>query len=296
MRVLVLGATGLLGTEVMNVLSSRGLHAVGAARSGSDFKVDIASPTLLFRLLCQVNPDAVINCAANVDRAACEADPDMAYKVNSAPAGVLAAWSAQENSRIIHVSTDHYYSGDGAMKHDEDAPVGLINIYAASKFAAESMVCQAENALVVRTNICGAQKGFGRWVLDSLIEGAPMNLFTDYFTSTMHVRDCAEGLADLLVSDTTGLINLASSDVSSKAEFVRAIAEELGIDPDWVKETTAGDMQPARAQSCGLDVRKAEEILGRDMPTLKETVSTLVSEDAGCAMRTTSPLATAALA
>ena len=296
MRVLVLGATGLLGTEVMKVLSERGLRPFGAARSGADFKVDVTSPTQLFRLLCRVDADAVINCAANVDLAACEADPDMAYRVNTAPAGVLSAWSSQTDGRFIQVSTDHYFSEDGALMHDEHALVSLMNIYAASKFAAEGMARQAENALVVRTNICGARKGFGRWVLDSLVNRAPMNLFTDYFTSTMHVRHCAEGLADLLVSDATGLVNLASGEVSSKADFVRAVAEELGIDPDWVRETTAGEMQPARAQSCGLDIRKVEEILGRDMPTLKETVSTLVSEDARCAMRTTSPLATAASA
>lgn len=293
MKVLVLGSTGLLGREVMTVLRQRGIRAIGAARSGADLDIDVTNRLGFFRTLSRSDVDAVINCVACVDLAACEADADMAYRVNGAPAGVLATWSLQTGGRYIQISTDHYFDGDLPVRNDEQSLVGLCNVYAASKFAAESMAREAENSLIVRTNICGARKGFGKWVLDSLLERAPMGLFTDYFTSTMHVKPCAEALADLLVSKQTGVINLASGEVSSKAQFVQAVAAEMGIRPDWVEMRSAQALSPVRALACGLDVALAESVLGRRLPTLTETVRTLVQEDPRCAMLTTSPLATA---
>lgn len=293
MKVLVLGATGLLGTEVMQILKDRGIRSYGAARSGADLKVDVTDPMALFRLLVRVDADAVINCAANVNLAQCEEDPELAYRVNGAPAGVLSAWSTQTDGRFIQVSTDNYFTGTGSTKHDEQALIGLANAYAASKFSGETMAREAPNSLVVRTNICGARKGFGRWVIDSLLDRAPIGVFTDYFTSAMHVRDCAYALVDLLVTKHTGLLHLGSSEVSSKAEFVRAVAAELQIDPDWIEERSARGMSPARALSCGLDVSKAEDWLGRKLPGLTDTVRSLVSEDERCATHMNSTLAAA---
>lgn len=293
MTVLVLGATGLLGTEVMSVLNARGIPAIGAARSGAELAMDITSPMDMYRHLIGTGAEAVINCAANVDLSACEADHEMAYRVNGAPAGVLAAWSQQNGGRVIQVSTDNYFTEDDRDKHDEEALVAFVNAYAASKFAGESMALQGPNSLVVRTNICGARKGFGRWVLDSLLDGDPIGAFSDYFTSTLHVRDCAEALADFLVMPHTGLVNLASSEVSSKFEFIQAVADVLNVPTDSISERSAKNMFPQRALSCGLDVKKAEGWLGRPLPGLAETVRTLVSEDPRCATITNSKLAAA---
>ena len=292
MSVLVLGATGLLGTEVMAVLQERGIRALGAARSGADLQIDVTNQMGLFRLLCQTDATAVINCVANVNLAACEADQEMSYRVNAAPVAVLAAWSQQTEGRLIHVSTDQFFRGEPREKHDETALVHMINAYGASKFTAETMAREAPNSLVVRTNICGAKKGFGRWAIDSLTNRTPIGAFTDYFTSTMHVRACAEGLVDLMATGETGVINLASRDVSSKEEFMQALAAELGINPDWMVQSSARDMTPERALSCGLDVARAEAVLGRAMPTLSDTVRSLVHEDAQCVTTTNSASAT----
>ena len=293
MNVLVLGATGLLGQAVMAALNAKGYRPLGAARSGTDFKVDISDRIALFRLLTRVDADAVINCAACVDLAACEADHDMAYRVNGAPAGVLAAWSLQTGNRYIQVSTDNYFDGDLPIKNDELALVSLMNAYAASKFSGESMAREAENSVIVRTNICGASKGFGKWAIDNLLSQAPMKLFTDYYTSTLHVEDCADVLCDLLRSKYCGVLNVASSDVSSKFEFVSALAAAMDIELDWVTRSSVAELTPKRPRACGLDVSRVETLLGRRMPGLENTIERLIAEDPRCAMITTSKSATA---
>ncbi len=293
MNVLVLGATGLLGQAVMASLNAKGFRPLGVARSGADLTLDITNQLALLRLLTRVEADAVINCAACVDLAACEDDPDMAYRVNGQPASALAAWSDQTGNRYIQISTDHYFDGDVPVRNDEQAIVGLVNAYAASKFAGEAMAREVENALIVRTNICGARKGFGRWVLDSLREAAPMSLYTDYFTSTMHVEDCADVVADLLRTKANGVLNVASRDVASKADFVRAVARAMKVEPGPVVHTSVSQLSPRRARSCGLDVSRAEALLARDMPTLEETAQRLVAEDTRCATLTNSKSATA---
>lgn len=282
MTVLVLGATGLLGHAVMKELKARGIRALGAARSGTDLAVDISNRMALFRLLCRVDCQTVINCAANINLAECEADPEMAYKVNGAPVGVLAAWSLQTDNRFIQISTDNYFEGSLPVQHDEQAAVKLKNVYAASKFGAETMALKSPLSLVLRTNICGAEKGFGKWALDGLLNENPISLFNDYFTSTMHVGACAQAIIDLMLSKQTGLMNLASREVSSKAQFVHAMASELGITLDWAVTKSAAGMAPERALSCGLDVSRAEQALGRHLPDLKDTVRALIAEDARC--------------
>lgn len=293
MKVLVLGATGLLGQALMATLKDRQHNAIGAARSGTDLIVDVSKKADLFRVLCRVDADIIINAAACVDIAACEDNPYMAYSVNGAPAGVLAAWADQTGGRFIQVSTDHYFNSAGPKKHDEKTLVAPPNGYAASKLAGEVMALEGPNSLILRTNICGAQKGFGRWVIDSLQNQTPLRLFTDYYTSTMHVSHCAEAIVDLMATKETGILNLASSDVTSKADFVAAVASAMEIDLDWAVLTTAGEMTPKRALSCGLDVTRIEGILGRAMPTLQDTVEALILEDNPCAMIPASRLAIA---
>ena len=106
--------------------------------------MDISNRMALFRLLCRVDCQTVINCAANINLAECEADPEMAYKVNGAPVGVLAAWRLQTDNRFIQISTDNYFEGSLPVQHDEQAVVKLKNVYAASlKFD-----CFARNTLL----------------------------------------------------------------------------------------------------------------------------------------------------
>jgi dTDP-4-dehydrorhamnose reductase len=275
-RLLVLGDTGLAGTAILQAARSRGLAVTGASRHG-ERAVDLCDVAALRALIAAVSPSAVINAAALVSVADCERDPARAWLVNARPAAVIADVARQAQIRFVQISTDHFYSGDGRRAHREDEPVVLLNDYARSKYAAEAFALTAPDALVVRTNILGLKSAtggsFGEWALGVIEADAEAVLFEDQFVSILDIWSFADGLLDLATTDARGLINLASCEVFSKAELVEALAAALGRTLTRAKRGSVGTLDVRRPDSLGLDVTRAQAILGWSAPDLAAVAS-----------------------
>lgn len=280
---LVLGATGMVGQAVVRAARARDVDVVGVARSGGDLKADLLVDDELRRVVSDVRAPLVINCAALVNHTQAEEDPALAYALNARLVGVLA--EAARDARIVHVSTDQFWTGDGDAKHAEDAPVRLVNEYARSKFAGEAFALTAPDALVVRTNVTGLRGDAGRptfieWVFGALEAGEDLKLFDDFYTSTMAAPDLADALLDLIAGDARGLLNVASSEVSHKQRFILAVAAAMGLPEPPHEVASVVGLWPPRAESLGLDVSRAEAVLQRPLPDLEATARTLVAAHA----------------
>lgn len=283
-QVAVLGASGMLGQALCKVARGRGIEVTGVDLHGADVELDIRQDDALAKF-CNSRPfDCVINTCAIVNHAFCDQHPGEAYQLNARPSAVLAELAKHRGFKYVYVSTDGYFSGDGRGKHAEDAPMTLLNEYARTKYAGEVFALCNPDALVARTNIVGFrgrsdQPTFVEWALGALRRGEPMTLFTDYYTSSISVAQYSKALLDLIAADAVGTINVASSEVSSKAEFITALAEAFGFS---VANATSGSVRSLtksmRADSLGLDVSKAESILGYQLPGLKSVIDQLKSE------------------
>jgi len=285
MKALILGSTGMLGHALMNEARSRGLDAIGLARTGADRCADITDDAALHRIIGETRPDAVINTVALVSLDECEKDPARAYLVNARPASVLAGLCVNNGIYYVHISTDHYYSGDGNKKHDERHPVELVNEYARTKFAAECFTLLHPGALVLRTNIVGfravrrAQPTFVEWAFSALEEDAPMTMFRDFYTSSIDVRQFSRILFDLTAGKPSGVMNVASRDVRSKQNFIEALARRMGRKPTQCSAGSITELRGARrAASLGLDVAKAEQLLGYALPSFDQVIDSLMNE------------------
>lgn len=285
--VLILGASGMLGQALMRACRQRGIDVVGAARRAHplvDLTFDSLDDAALTKTLVQSQPGVVINAAALVNLTACEADPGAAYRINARLPALLANLSREHGFHLVQVSTDHFYAGDGAALHEETAPVQLLNEYARTKFAGEAFALTAPGAWVLRTNLVGfrgdpEQLTFVEWVLDGLTRRQPMTLFSDYFTSSIAVALFADLLLDALPQRPSGLLNLASRTVASKQAFIDTLALAAGMETDTCSIGSVAALPGARrADSLGLDVRRAETLLGRAMPALSDTIAALMSE------------------
>lgn len=281
MTMLVLGATGLLGQAFVAEARSRNLAVRTAARKGAEIALDIADGAALAAALAAERPTTIVNCAALVDVAACEADPGRAYRVNAAPLAVLAQWARGSGAKLIHISTDHYFAGEGPFPHDEDAAVTLLNHYAATKLAGERFAALSPEALTLRTSIVGirgwAQPSFAEWAIRAVESDAVMTLFADAFTSSIDVGAFARTALDLAAGGASGLLNLAAREIYSKEAFVRAIATDLGRELTNASVGSVTALDPPRPKSLGLDVSRAHALLDRPLPDLKEVVRALVA-------------------
>jgi dTDP-4-dehydrorhamnose reductase len=277
---MVLGGTGLAGRAIVAAARRRDLNAMTLARGG-DLAVDVRDADALRETLARTAPRAIVNAAAMVSIPACEHDPAQAWLINARPAAILADDAQKRGARLVHISTDHFYTGDGRRRHGEDDPVRLVNDYARVKYAAEGFALTAPRALALRTNFVGWPSAAGgslaEWAMGVIEGDLPADLFDDQFVSCVDVWTLADCVLDLALGDAVGVLNLGACEVFSKAQFVLALAKALARPLSRAKIGKVAAQATPRADSLGLDVSRAERILGRSLPTLDGVVANLLA-------------------
>lgn len=157
MRILVTGASGQLGCELLPSLEGLG-DITGVDRevpdeAGGLLRQDLGDFAAVESLLDTIRPDVIINAAAYtaVDRA--EDEPDTAFRINADLPGCLAGWSKRNDALLLHYSTDYVFPGDGGRPYREDDPTGPLNVYGDSKLAGEVAVAASGcHHFVLRTS------------------------------------------------------------------------------------------------------------------------------------------------
>lgn len=283
MTLLVTGDTGLLGRALVDLCRRRGLVVIGASRNSRELACDIADDASVARLLDRARPAVVVNTAAltNIDR--CDADPVSAWQINARAVAFLAHRCRERDARLVQISTDHYFVGSGPERHDENAPVTLVNEYARCKYAGEAFALANADSLVVRTNFTGRRGVPGEptlleWLFDAAVSRRPVTLFADVFVSTIDVGAAARGILDLVDRRVVGVVNLASREVFSKKTLLERVAVAIGHPLTAVKSGGVSGLRTRRATNLGLDVRRAEGLLNYRLPGLADVVTSLARE------------------
>lgn len=283
-KLLLLGSTGLLGQAIYREAEKRGVTICGVARSSADVNINISDDIALISIIQTEQPDIVINTCAIVNHEICEKNHQLAYEVNSRPSSILTQLSLEYNFYYVYISTDGFYSGDVNKKHTPDCHISLLNEYARTKFAGECFTLINPNSLVIRTNIIGFKNKrnnttFIEWVVDTLKCNNEVTLFTDYYTSSITVNQFSKALLDILIIRPSGILNLASSEVFSKAELIKRLALSLNLNLSNARYGSLNSYTNVkRAESLGLDVSKAEEILGYRLPNLDDVIKEITRE------------------
>lgn len=149
MKILVTGAKGQLGTEIL-----RQAEAQGFSHMGVDLpEWDITSQERVNTLIASYGPIVVVNAAAytQVDRA--EAEPDAAWAVNADAPKYLAEACSLQDVPLIHISTDFVFDGTATRPYTEEDPIGPLSVYGTSKAAGEAHVRERlDRHLIVRTS------------------------------------------------------------------------------------------------------------------------------------------------
>lgn len=288
MRVLVTGATGLLGQYLIPAVDRHArCFPVGRTRLPSHpdaISVDLADRREIARVLDEIRPDAIIHAAALTDVDACEERPRDAYRANVQTTRNLVAWAARREGgcRFVYISTDQVYDGDGPHSEiDADPP----NIYGMTKLWAEDLVRTLSRSLVLRTNFVALgpsdrPSGLVAWLVDCLSRGRRITLFEDVLFNPLHAGDLAELIVGFLERETSGIYNLGASDSLSKGEFARRLASRLGLSLAGATSGSVGDV-PLRAHR-PTDLRMAvtaiEGTLQRRLPTVEDGLRCLEVE------------------
>lgn len=150
MKLLVLGANGQLGRELVRTAAPLG-HVQAVTRGGPN-GVDLSDDEGLARCLAACAPDWILNAAAYTGVDAAESDRAAADAVNHRAVATLGTYAAEHGCGVVHFSTDYVFAGDGRRPYREDDPVAPINAYGASKLAGErALAASGARFLLLRT-------------------------------------------------------------------------------------------------------------------------------------------------
>jgi len=207
--------------------------------------IDLSDPAAAKEVIFEIKPDYIINCAAeaNVDR--CEANPELAYKLNRDAAANIAIAAMDVGAKLIHISTDAVFDGIKGTYSEEDTPAP-INMYGKSKLEGERAVLEIyPAALILRTNFFGLaieqKKGLAAWFLDNLEAGRTCGGFSDVMFSPVLVDELADLLLDLVNSKARGVLHAGGIDCLSKLDFGRKLARCFGLNMDLIIPARVAD-------------------------------------------------------
>jgi dTDP-4-dehydrorhamnose reductase len=245
-RWLVTGATGLLGTDVVELLQAYRADIVPCSRAD----LDISDPAAVDQVLSDAAPTIVINCAAYTAVDPAEADEAAATVINGEAPGHIARWCAANSARLIHVSTDYVFSGDASEPYDVDDPRDPRSAYGRSKAAGEiATLAVGGDVHVVRTAwVYGhAAPNFVKTIARLAAERDTIEVVDDQCGAPTWSLHLARGLTALGVSDVEpGIWHCTGAGEATWHSFARAIFAELDLDPARVlPSSTAAFPRPA---------------------------------------------------
>ncbi|MDX6202695.1 MAG: dTDP-4-dehydrorhamnose reductase [Frankiales bacterium] len=236
-RWLVTGAGGQLGSDLVAVLTAAGDEVVGLTRAD----LDISDERSVRAAVDRVWPDVVINAAAYTAVDAAETDEDEAYRVNATGPGVLAT-ATSGRARLLHVSTDYVFDGQGSAPYAEGDPTEPRSAYGRTKLAGERAALGVHpDAYVVRTAwVYGAGGGnFVKTMAALEAKHDTISVVDDQRGSPTWSRDLAYGLVTLGRSAAApGVYHCTNGGEATWYDLARAVFEELGADPGRVQPTT----------------------------------------------------------
>ena len=287
MRIGVTGASGMLGTALIDELSDK--HEVFATSRSKGLKkdgiqwecFDLTNSQNLNQWLVDVTPDVVVHCAAMVDVDKCEDNVDFAKNLHIGTTKIIANYLDRNNKKLIYISTDSVFDGKKNRPYVELDKVNPLNIYAKTKLLGEQPVLLMEDGLVLRTNIIGWGRSgnisFAEWMLKGLVESKPLTLFDDVIFSPLNVSDLSVIITQTIDSGISGLYHCASKDYISKYDFGIKMAEVFNLSISNIKKISVEDMnfKANRPKNMALDSSKLSLILEYDFPIVMDVIKSI---------------------
>ncbi len=274
-RVLVTGASGLLGSKLVAELVSRGYEVVAIHNRNPvmleheklvKIKLDITNRTLLEDLILRARPDVIIHCAAYTDVDGCERDKEWAWRVNVEATRSIVRAARVVRSYLIYVSTDYVFDGEKGMYREDDVP-NPVNYYGLTKLIGEELV-RASDLLytIVRPSaiygVGGSKKSFAEYVAEKLSRGERVRALVDQFVSPTHNTLLAKTIVEIVEMRPMGTIHVAGERMS-RYEFAIRIAKALGLPTELIEEARMEEMRhwiAKRPRDSSLDTSKARAL------------------------------------
>ena len=244
-RVLVTGAGGQVGREVVALFDAATHHEVIAADSAA---LDVGDRDAVLGAITALAPDTVVHAAAWTAVDSCEADPDRAYRVNALGTRHVAEACDRVGAHLVALSTDYVFDGTKSAPYVEWDPTDPKSTYGRSKLAGEVEALQLPGTTVVRTSwVCGYHgSNMVKTILRLAGEHETLTFVDDQRGHPTFAADLAVMIERLAISRQPGVHHVTNQGAVSWYEFARAVMETAGLDPRRVVPISTADLDPPR--------------------------------------------------
>ena len=242
MRVLIFGATGMLGKALMRVWADD--ETIGLGSADADIRVPEQVETEVQRL----RPDCIVLSAAYTDVDGCELNPQLANSVNTQGALNVANAAAKSKAKLLFISTDYVFDGTNAKPYETTDPRNPINSYGHSKAEAERRILEIlPNASIVRTSwLFGAGgKCFPDTILRLGATRPQIEVVNDQRGSPTYTDDLALAIVQLCRAGATGIVHCTNAGDCTWYEFACEVIQQSGLTAKILPTTTEKFVRPA---------------------------------------------------
>ncbi len=257
MKILLTGASGLLGNAYANAAVRRGHDVIALAHTNApaagglsrSLQIDLCELEPLTSLCLEIWPDVIVSCAAISSPASVEADPKRAEKINVALPRHLAQLSNHLGARLIHISTDMVFDGRSESPYRSTDMPAPTNLYGQTKLMSEREVLEhaPEDPVVLRIPILmgnspGGQRSVHEKLFTAIGAGQKPKLFCDEIRQPASAENVAEVMLELSERrDLHGIFHWAGSETLSRFEMGQRILKHFGLDLGAIESASQKD-------------------------------------------------------
>ncbi|WP_219839164.1 dTDP-4-dehydrorhamnose reductase [Paenibacillus sp. R14(2021)] len=227
MKILVTGANGQLGQEIVRLTNKPGIHIIGLGRD----KLDITNAAQCREVFAINRPDVVIHTAAYTAVDEAESDPDEAFRINAEGTRNVALAAEETGAKFCYVSTDYVFDGTSTRPYKEDDSPNPQTVYGKSKLAGEREVqTLSTRHFIVRTSwVFGKYGGnFVKTILKLAEDRDQLKVVSDQFGSPTYTLDLAVFLVGLVQTEHFGIFHASNRGACTWFDFAHAILQESG--------------------------------------------------------------------
>jgi dTDP-4-dehydrorhamnose reductase len=269
MRVLLIGANGMLGKDIVQEWKDDELIPATSRDA------DIRDFEQVERLITATRPEWIVLTAAYTDVDGSERDPEGAFAVNGKGTENVAVVAEKYGAKVLYTSTDYVFDGKGTRPYEPADTIAPINVYGASKARGEQAIqAGLRDWCIVRTSwLFGASgSSFPEKILRAAETRPELSVVSDQLGSPTYTRDLAAAIRSLVHADARGFVSVTNSGICSWFEFAKEILRQAGknnaVEPiDTVQAARAAKrpaysvLSPAALHALGITVRHWREAL-----------------------------------
>lgn len=243
-KVLITGANGQLGKELVELFTEKGFEVYGLGRD----KMDITNEAQVQEVISTVKPNIVLHSAAHTQVDLAESEPDQAFRINAYGTRNVAVAAEAVGAKLVYVSTDYVFDGTTDEPYNEFSPTSPLGVYGKSKLAGEQFVRDLHsNFFIVRTSWVYGTHGanFVKTMLKLGQERKELSVVADQIGCPTYTLDLAHAILELVDTQKYGVYHISNSGSCSWYEFAKEIFKVSDMEVQVNPCTTADFPRPA---------------------------------------------------